>query len=151
MKIQFFSSKKGFTLIELIVVIFVLAIIAAMAVPQFITIKSEARTATIEGMRGAINSAVLLSRSKHRISGQTSPIFMDGTSVDVTSNGIPCASSGGIGAALFTADGFTLGSTTGTACDGSATVTYQLTESSSATCQVLFDEDGTATVTTTGC
>lgn len=151
MKIQFFSRKKGFTLIELVVVILVLAIIASIGIPQFINIRSEARTATVDGMRGAINGAVLLARAKHRVSGQTSPVSMDGTSVDVTSNGVPCASAAGIGAALFAADGFTLGSTTGTACDGSATVTYQPNDGGGSTCQVLFDEAGTATVTTTGC
>lgn len=151
MKIQFFSRKQGFTLIELVVVILVLAIIASIGIPQFISVKSEARTATVEGMRGAINGAVLLARAKHRISGQSSPVSMDGTSVDVTSSGIPCANSAGIGSALFAADGFTLGTTTGTACDGSATVTYQPSDGGSATCQVLFNENGSATVTTTGC
>ncbi len=151
MKMTIFSKSSGFTLIELVVVIVVLAIVAAIGVPQFVTLGSEARTASVNGMRGAINGAVLLARAKYRVSGQSSPISMDGTSVDVTLKGVPCADSDGIGSALFSIDGFSLGTTTGTACDGSATVAIQPDDGGSATCQVLFSETGSATVTTSGC
>lgn len=152
MKSIFFSRKKGFTLIELVVVIVVLAIIAAIGVPQFVTLGTEARTATVNGIKGAVLGAVVLSRAKYRVSGETSPISMDGVSVEVTSDGMPCATSAGIGEALFSIDGFVLGTPSGTNCNGNKTITIRPEdESTNSNCQVLYRENGTATVTTTGC
>jgi MSHA pilin protein MshA len=152
MKTKLFLRARGFTLVELVVVIVILAILAAIGVPQFITMGTEARTASVNGMAGATRAAVLLSRAKYKVSGRTSPIEMDGTSVEVTDDGIPCADATGIGAALFSQEGFTLGSTRGRACRGNATVSIQPTDGGSTTCQLTYDEDrGVVTVVSTGC
>ena len=54
------SVQKGFTLIELIVVIVILGILAAVALPKFIDLTQEALTASTQGVAGAISSAAAI-------------------------------------------------------------------------------------------
>jgi MSHA pilin protein MshA len=50
-------TQQGFTLIELVIVIVVLGILAAFAVPRFISLQTPARVAAVNGLAGAIRSA----------------------------------------------------------------------------------------------
>jgi|TARA_B110000438_G_scaffold303786_1_gene367368 MSHA pilin protein MshA len=66
-----FSAQKGFTLIELVVVIVILGILAATAAPKFIDLTGDARRSVMEGVQGSINSAVNLAHAKALVSNQT--------------------------------------------------------------------------------
>lgn len=87
-------NNGGFTLIELIVVIVILGILAVTAAPKFIDLQSDARLATLNGMKAAINSAVSLTYGKSLVTGQEKledgSVTINGSPVSVC-YGYPCA------------------------------------------------------------
>ncbi|WP_299569759.1 prepilin-type N-terminal cleavage/methylation domain-containing protein [uncultured Shewanella sp.] len=88
MSIRHNNQLRGFTLIELVVVIIILGIIAVIAAPKFLNIKSDAVIANLSGIEGSLKSANSLVYSKSAIQGQESlsdgVVDLDGETVTTT-------------------------------------------------------------------
>lgn len=145
-------KEKGFTLIELVMVIVILGILAAFALPRFADLGGDARGSTIEGAAGSVKSAAAIARSAWLADGNSpDPVDLDGVDVDMSGDGYPLPTVGGIGAAaqLDAAD-----YTVTDEGDGTATITLTgFTADPVDECQFTYDSgDGRVTgVETGGC
>jgi len=143
------KASKGFTLIELVVVITILGILAAFAIPRFAGLEREARIAAINGLAGSVRSGAVLAHSLNLAKGDApdDDATMEGSDVTMEFR-YPTADDAGILAVLQDASGFTTGD------DGVFTKTGATTE---ATCIVTYTaptalgESPGVTVTTGGC
>lgn len=68
-------NNKGFTLIELVVVIVILGILAVTAAPKFMNLKADAKTSTLHGVQAGMQSASALVYAKAIVKGNHKEAF----------------------------------------------------------------------------
>jgi MSHA pilin protein MshA len=158
---QKINKQAGFTLIELIMVIVILGVLAAFALPRFADLGSEARGATIEALGGAIKAASNIAHSKQLAAGAGAgvSVILEGPTTVTMVSGYPTADADGMTkAAQISSDDYA-------ATDGAATATSVITytvagftavDDTATTdvveaCQVTYTSPNVVAVDTSGC
>ncbi len=94
------KRQSGFTLIELVVVIVILGILAVTAAPRFLSLTGDARTSSLQGLKGAMQGAAGITYGKSAIEGEEGVSAGKDVNGIATVYGYPSETSAGIGKAV---------------------------------------------------
>jgi MSHA pilin protein MshA len=149
---------RGFTLIELVIVMAIVGLLAVVVLPRFVNLTGDARGARINGALGSARSAALIAHGTalaRSLGNGAATVAAEGANITII-NGYPTADAAGIlAAAQVTATDFTI---VGGAAAAGSTVTVQATGAVTlANCQFTYTNPAVAgnppayTVDITGC
>jgi MSHA pilin protein MshA len=87
------KQQKGFTIIELVVVIVILGILAAVAFPKFQDLSGDAKVAVLNGGKAAITSAAVITFAKNQGTASSLAAILSQTTLDsnISTAGSTCS------------------------------------------------------------
>lgn len=139
------NQQAGFTIIELVMVIVILGILSAFALPRFADFGADAREASLDGIAGAIKAAASIAHADQLVSSASlgTTVTLEGQDITMV-NGYPTANAAGIlVAAGIDSSDFTV---TGGGATGNSTITLTITGKTG--CNVQYTSANAATINT---